>query len=87
MDNKTIGIFDSGVGGLSVLREIRALLPAQPIIYFADQANVPYGSRQIEEVRSFSHAITEYLQGLGARLIVTALAFVALVVHAGVLLR
>lgn len=54
------------------MREIRALLPAQPVYYFADQAHVPYGSRQIEEVRSFSHGITRYLLSLGARLIVVA---------------
>jgi len=72
MEKFPIGVFDSGVGGLSVLREIRALLPAQPVYYFADQAHVPYGSRQIEEVRAFSHAITRYLLGRGARLIVVA---------------
>ena len=72
MEKFPIGVFDSGVGGLSVLREIRTLLPAQPVYYFADQAHVPYGSRQIEEVRAFSHGITRYLLNLGARLIVVA---------------
>lgn len=67
-----IGIFDSGVGGLSVLREIHALLPAQPVLYFADQGHVPYGSRQIEEVRAFARGITRYLLGQGAQLIVIA---------------
>ena len=70
--NNTVGIFDSGVGGLSVLREIRALLPAQQVIYFADQGHVPYGSRQIEEVRAFSHSITRYLLENGSKLIVVA---------------
>jgi glutamate racemase len=59
-----IGVFDSGVGGLSVLKAIRAQLPAQPVFYFADQAHVPYGSRSLEEVRAFSSAITEFLLGL-----------------------
>ena len=67
-----IGMFDSGVGGLSVLRAVRALLPAQPVIYFADQAHVPYGSRSLEEVRAFSSAVTEFLLGLGSELIVVA---------------
>jgi glutamate racemase len=67
-----IGIFDSGVGGLSVLRAIRAELPEQPVIYLADQAHVPYGPRQMEEVRCFSEAITRYLLDQGARLIVVA---------------
>jgi glutamate racemase len=68
----TVGIFDSGVGGLSVFRAIRALLPGQPLTYFADQAHVPYGVRQVEEVRQFAHAVTRYLLSEGARLIVVA---------------
>lgn len=67
-----VGIFDSGVGGLSVLREILASLPAQPVVYFADQAHVPYGSRQVEEVRDFTRGITRYLLEQGAELIVVA---------------
>ena len=67
-----IGVFDSGVGGLSVLRAIRRQLPAQPVIYLADQAHVPYGSRMLEEVRGFSEGITRYLLDQGARLIVVA---------------
>jgi glutamate racemase len=67
-----IGIFDSGVGGLSVLRAIRERLPAQAVLYLADQAHVPYGPRPMEEVYAFSEAITRYLLGQGARLIVVA---------------
>jgi glutamate racemase len=67
-----IGVFDSGVGGLSVLKAIRAQLPAQPVFYFADQAHVPYGSRSLEEVRAFSSAITEFLLSLGSAMIVVA---------------
>lgn len=68
----TIGVFDSGVGGLSVLRAIRALLPQHPVIYLADQAHVPYGPRALEEVRGFAEAITRFLLGQGARVIVVA---------------
>jgi glutamate racemase len=67
-----IGIFDSGVGGLSVLREIRAQLPREALIYFADQGHVPYGPRPLEEVRAFSEEITRFLLGQGAKLIVVA---------------
>jgi glutamate racemase len=67
-----IGIFDSGVGGLSVLREIHRLLPQVPLFYIADQAHVPYGKRQLEEIRIFSLAITQFLLSKGARLIVVA---------------
>ena len=67
-----IGIFDSGVGGLSVLRAIRQQLPGESLLYLADQAHVPYGSRPLEEVCLFSWAITRYLLSKGARLIVLA---------------
>lgn len=70
--NKTIGIFDSGVGGLSVLREIRNQIPDSPIIYFGDQIHVPYGPRDLEEVYSLSKVITQFLMGLGADIIVVA---------------
>ncbi len=67
-----IGIFDSGVGGLTVLKAMRGELPGQPVIYLADQAHVPYGPRPLEEVRSFSEAITRFLLAQGAELIVVA---------------
>jgi glutamate racemase len=67
-----IGVFDSGVGGLSVLRELRRDLPAQPVIYFADQAHVPYGPRPLEEVRAFSEAIIRYFILHNVRLVVVA---------------
>jgi glutamate racemase len=67
-----LGIFDSGVGGLSVLRAVRAELPGEDIVYLADQAHVPYGARPLEEVRAFSEGITRYLLDRGAKLIVVA---------------
>jgi glutamate racemase len=67
-----IGVFDSGVGGLSVLRAIWRELPGESIIYLADQANVPYGDRTPQEVRHFSKEITNYLLAQGAKLIVVA---------------
>lgn len=67
-----IGIFDSGVGGLSVLRAIRQQLPGEALLYLADQAHVPYGPRPLEEVRSFSEEIVRFLLSRGAKLIVVA---------------
>ena len=67
-----IGIFDSGVGGLTVLRAIHQLMPDEPLLYMADQAHVPYGPRKLEEVRHFSEVITRFLLDQGARLIVVA---------------
>jgi len=71
-DESPIGIFDSGVGGLSVLREIRTQLPSESILYLADQGHVPYGSRKLKEVQMFSEEITRFLLGRGAKLIVVA---------------
>jgi len=67
-----IGVFDSGVGGLSVLREMRRLLPAADLVYLADQARAPYGERSLQEVRDFSEAIARYLIGRGAAPVVIA---------------
>jgi glutamate racemase len=67
-----IGVFDSGVGGLSVLRAIRQQLPGQDLIFFGDQGHVPYGARSMEEIQAFSESITRYLLGQGARLVVVA---------------
>lgn len=67
-----VGVFDSGVGGLSVVAELMAQLPAQPLIYLADQANAPYGQRSLAEIRELSHGITRFLLGQGAHVIVIA---------------
>ena len=67
-----IGIFDSGVGGLSVLRSIREQMPEETIIYFGDQGHIPYGLRPMEQIRSFSEAITNFLLGQDAKIIVVA---------------
>jgi glutamate racemase len=69
---KPIGIFDSGIGGLSVLLAVQALLPGEDLIYIADQAHVPYGSRSLAEVREFSEAITRFLLQRNAKLVVVA---------------
>ncbi len=67
-----IGVFDSGVGGLSILIALRALMPAQPVLFVGDQAHVPYGPRPLKEVLSFSRAITQFLLDQGAEVIVVA---------------
>lgn len=70
--NAIIGMMDSGVGGLTILREIRKSLPQHPVLFLADQAHVPYGERSLEEVRGFAREITRYLIAQGAGLIVVA---------------
>jgi glutamate racemase len=67
-----IGIFDSGVGGLSVLRAIRQQMPKESVIYFGDQGHVPYGPRPLQQVRDFSEGITRFLLSKGAKIIVVA---------------
>jgi glutamate racemase len=67
-----VGIFDSGVGGISVLREIRALLPAENLVYYADSAHCPYGGKPREQIIARACAITERLIERGAKLVVVA---------------
>lgn len=72
MSAAPIGVFDSGVGGLSVLRHLRAQLPHENFIYIADQAHVPYGRRPLADIRALSEAITRFLLSHEAKLIVIA---------------
>jgi glutamate racemase len=67
-----IGIFDSGIGGLSVWREIVRQLPAENTLYLADQAHVPYGYRSMDEIRQFCVSIVDFLLEQGAKIIVVA---------------
>jgi len=67
-----IGVFDSGVGGLSVWREIVRQLPHEDTIYLADQAHVPYGPRTQQEIRHFCDAIARFLLEQGCKALVVA---------------
>jgi glutamate racemase len=67
-----IGIFDSGMGGLSVWRQIVRQLPDESTVYFADRAHVPYGDRQPQEIRCYSEAICTALTEAGCKVIVVA---------------
>ncbi len=68
----TIGVRDSGVGGLTVAREIKKQIPHARLLYFADTAHVPYGDRAPSEVRFFALSITEFLISQGAQMVVFA---------------
>ncbi|HEX9388648.1 MAG TPA: glutamate racemase [Anaerolineales bacterium] len=70
--NSPIGIFDSGVGGISVLRAIREQMPEESVIYFGDQGHIPYGPRPMEQIRAFSEAITKFLLEHDGKIIVVA---------------
>jgi glutamate racemase len=72
MSQAPIGVFDSGVGGLSVLREIQARLPDESLLYVADSGHVPYGEKSPEFIRERSQKIAEFLLGQGAKALVLA---------------
>ena len=70
--HRPIGIFDSGVGGLSVLKEVQRQYPGEDLIYLADQAHVPYGNRTKGEVLGYADGIVRFLLGLDCKLIIVA---------------
>jgi glutamate racemase len=72
MDERPIGVFDSGVGGLTVLHECLVTLPHEDFVYLGDHARLPYGPRPLDEVRRFAHEIGAYLEGLGVKIVVVA---------------
>ncbi len=72
MDARPVGVFDSGVGGLTVLHECLVTLPHEDFIYLGDHARLPYGPRPLDEVSRFAHEIAGYLQSQGVKLIVVA---------------
>ena len=72
MKNKSIGIFDSGFGGLEVLREIVKILPEYDYVYLGDSANAPYGDRSQKQIYSFTRKAVKYLFAKNCRLIILA---------------
>ena len=72
VDARPIGIFDSGVGGLTVLHECLVTMPHEDFIYLGDGARCPYGPRPREEIRRFAYEIVSYLEQRGVKLIVAA---------------
>ena len=70
--NDYIAVFDSGVGGISVLRHLVRQLPQERFLYFGDSANAPYGTRTKEEVKNLTLAVAEKLQGRGIKALVVA---------------
>ena len=72
MRNAPLGFFDSGVGGLTVVRAVQQLLPAEDIVYLGDTARVPYGSKSPETIRQFSHEDVRFLLDRGVKMVVVA---------------
>lgn len=71
-NNRPIGVFDSGVGGLTVWQQIAALLPNESTLYVADSINCPYGPKSAREIEALATGITEFLLAEGAKAIVVA---------------
>ena len=61
MDNRPIGVFDSGFGGLTVARALIDLLPQERLVYVGDTARYPYGSKPLEDVRAYAEEISQWL--------------------------
>ena len=72
LSNAPVGVFDSGVGGLTVAREIMRQIPNEKIVYFGDTARVPYGSKSKETVTKYSKQIVRFLQEQHVKAIVAA---------------
>src|SRR5213078_739536 len=72
MDSRPVGLFDSGVGGLTVLHECLVTLPHEDFVYLGDHARLPYGPRPLEEVRRFAREIAAFLEAEGVKLVVAA---------------
>ena len=71
-DGRCIGVFDSGIGGLTVVRELRRRLPNEDIVYFGDTARVPYGIKSSETVTRFAHETCDFLLQFDPKMIVVA---------------
>lgn len=72
MDNRPIGVFDSGVGGLTSVRELQKILPGEDIVYFGDTGRVPYGSRSRQTIRKYALQDIQYLMGFDVKAILAA---------------
>jgi glutamate racemase len=72
MDSRPIGVFDSGMGGLTVLHECLVTMPHEDFVYLGDGARLPYGPRPLDEIRRFSLEIASYLEAQGVKLILVA---------------
>jgi len=72
MNNRPIGVFDSGVGGLTTVKELHKVLPGEDIVYFGDTGRVPYGTRSRQTIRKYSAQCMHYLLGQGAKALVVA---------------
>ena len=81
MDDRPIGIFDSGVGGLTGLKALRRLLPGEDLVFFADTGRMPYGPRPLEELRAIAVQDMDYLASFGVKAILSACGTISSAAH------
>ena len=72
MDNRPVGIFDSGFGGLTALKALREMMPDENIIYFGDNGRAPYGGRGAEQLKAMARQDLAFVSGLGVKAIIVA---------------
>ena len=72
MDNRPIGIFDSGLGGLTAVKALRDILPNENIVYFGDTARVPYGTRGVDTIKKFAISDLKFVNSLGVKAVLAA---------------
>ena len=80
MKNDAIGVFDSGMGGLTAVKELNAILPHENIIYFGDTARIPYGSRSPETVLRYAKEDVAFLRQYAVKMIIAACGTVSSIV-------
>jgi len=85
MRERAIGVFDSGLGGLAVVREIMREMPEEDIFYFADFKNLPYGPRPLKQVEEFAHRIIDFLIANGVKAVLIACNTASVAIAASVL--
>ena len=72
MDNRPVGIFDSGFGGLTALKALREMMPDENIIYFGDNGRAPYGGRGAEQLKAMARQDLAFVSGLGVKAMIVA---------------
>ena len=72
MNNKPIGVFDSGLGGLTAVRELRRIMPNENIIYFGDTGRMPYGGRPKQQIRTIARQNIAFAESFGVKAILAA---------------
>jgi glutamate racemase len=70
--DQPIGVFDSGIGGLTVVRSLKEILPSEEIVYLGDTARLPYGTKSAETIRRFAHEDTEFLLDRQVKMVIVA---------------